>query len=501
MFFTKRISYEAVFLLGVCLLFFLLRFPSLFEPYWYGDEGVYFTIGKALNQGRFLYIEIWDNKPPLLYLFYAVFNDLFSIRFASLTFGLASVITFFFLAREFFRRKIAQYTTTFLFSLFFGLPTLEGNIANAENFLLFPVVTSAFLFWRNIQQNPEEKSLTKKQQRLFRYTLFVSGLLLGIASLFKIVAVFDFAAFLLFAFFIDIENTHALRKTVASIVNRYLPYIAGFFLPLLMTSVFFFTQGALREFLETILLRNVSYVGEKNVFLIPHGFLFLKFSLLLLGLITLFLLKARMSKRTLFILLWLAFSLFNTFFSQRPYIHYQLVLLPSLALAAGMILSYTNNRHKIMMALIVGAVVILLYNTFPRWKSNMIIPYYHNFVSFITGEKKISEYQAFFDNNTPRDYALADYLTLHTEPNEAIFLWGNSPQIYYLSDTLPTGRYTVSYHINTPESVQEIKQALRQKPPRFIVLIPGTELLPFTIPEYSYKLTIVDSTVYERINK
>ena len=104
MFFTKRISYEAVFLLGVCLLFFLLRFPSLFEPYWYGDEGVYFTIGKALNQGRFLYTEIWDNKPPLLYLFYAVFNDLFSIRFASLAFGLASVITFFFLAREFFRQ-------------------------------------------------------------------------------------------------------------------------------------------------------------------------------------------------------------------------------------------------------------------------------------------------------------------------------------------------------------------------------------------------------------
>jgi len=480
MFFSKRLRYDAVFLLGLCLLFFFLRFPSLFEPYWYGDEGIYFTIGKALKQGRMLYTEIWDNKPPLLYLFYMVFNDLFSIRFVSLIFGLASVITFFFLSREFFQQKSIYYMTTFFFSLFLALPTLEGNIANAENFLLFPVITSALLVLLAIKKQSDP------------YLLFASGLLLGIASLFKVVAVFDFAAFLFFSVFLANKNTRFRYK-------HYLPYGIGFFLPLLATSTFFLLQGALSEFLKTIFLQNVSYVEEKNFFIFPQGFLVLKFLLLVLTLAVIYSQKKRMGHVTLFVLLWLAFSLFNTFFSQRPYIHYQLVLLPSFMLASGLVMSYAAIKQKMMMAIIVSAILILLYNSFPRWQANTIIPYYRNFLSFLFNGKNIVKYQTFFDRNTPRDYALADYLSRYTKPNEAVFLWGNNPQVYYLSQTLPPGRYTVSYHINTPESLQETKQALIQTPPRFIVLMPGTELFPFTIPEYSYKLTIVDSAIYERI--
>ncbi|HXS15287.1 MAG TPA: hypothetical protein VN711_04105, partial [Candidatus Saccharimonadales bacterium] len=60
------------FLLAASLVFFLLRFPSFFEPYWYGDEGIYEVIGYGLTHGRLLYQGIWDNKPPLLYLIYAI---------------------------------------------------------------------------------------------------------------------------------------------------------------------------------------------------------------------------------------------------------------------------------------------------------------------------------------------------------------------------------------------------------------------------------------------
>ena len=50
----------------------LLRIPSWFEPYWYGDEGIYLTIGQALRKGVILYSQIHDNKPPLLYMMAAV---------------------------------------------------------------------------------------------------------------------------------------------------------------------------------------------------------------------------------------------------------------------------------------------------------------------------------------------------------------------------------------------------------------------------------------------
>src|SRR5579859_3851380 len=114
---TKREkSKEIVFLVIVSCVFFLLRLPSLFEPLWYGDEGIYEVIGMALQQGRLLYRDIWDNKPPLLYVLYALFHsDQPLIRFVSLLFGLVSVMLFYFLARKLFRQTYIRYITTSIF--------------------------------------------------------------------------------------------------------------------------------------------------------------------------------------------------------------------------------------------------------------------------------------------------------------------------------------------------------------------------------------------------
>src|SRR5271154_4148144 len=88
-----------------CILFFFLRLPSLIEPYWYGDEGVYEVIGQAMNHGRLLYQGIWDNKPPLLYVVYALAQgDQPTVKIISLIIGLATVICFFFLSQKLFNK-------------------------------------------------------------------------------------------------------------------------------------------------------------------------------------------------------------------------------------------------------------------------------------------------------------------------------------------------------------------------------------------------------------
>src|SRR5258708_5448330 len=88
---------EFWFLFTTSVVFFFLRLPSFFEPYWYGDEGIYEVIGFALNKGRGLYTGIWDNKPPFLYLLYALFNGNQPIvRIASCMVGILSVIVFYF---------------------------------------------------------------------------------------------------------------------------------------------------------------------------------------------------------------------------------------------------------------------------------------------------------------------------------------------------------------------------------------------------------------------
>src|SRR3990167_6055899 len=62
--------HEAILIILGVVVF--LRVPSLFEPYWYGDEGIYLTIGRAMRGGMELYKEVHDNKPPLLYVVAAI---------------------------------------------------------------------------------------------------------------------------------------------------------------------------------------------------------------------------------------------------------------------------------------------------------------------------------------------------------------------------------------------------------------------------------------------
>ena len=152
------------FLLITSFLFFLLRLPSLFEPYWYGDEGIYQVLGRAMNQHLLLYRDIWDNKPPLLYFVYSLFgSDQFWVRLFSLIIGLLTIIAFYILSKKLFEKEKIIWVSTALFALLSGLPLLEGNIANAENFMLLPIITAGIL----VLKSTETKIRNTKYKILF----------------------------------------------------------------------------------------------------------------------------------------------------------------------------------------------------------------------------------------------------------------------------------------------------------------------------------------------
>src|SRR3954466_16282916 len=56
---------------------FALRYPSLYEPRWYGDEGIFAAIAENIRHGDSLYSQAWDNKPPLVFFTYAVIWSVF----------------------------------------------------------------------------------------------------------------------------------------------------------------------------------------------------------------------------------------------------------------------------------------------------------------------------------------------------------------------------------------------------------------------------------------
>lgn len=484
----KKFIRSDFFILGPILLFILLRFPSLFEPNWYGDEGIYQIIGHALREGRMLYSEAWDNKPPLLYLIYALADgSQFLTRLFSLIVGVLTVIVFFHLTNRIFTRRSVSAGLTFIFALLFGSPYLEGNIANAENFMLLPILLGLLLAYDVLTKKRIRISYLKNKSLI----LFIVGILFGTAFTIKVVGVFEFLAVTTLIFFFYEEKIKLKVKWLTCL-------LLGFIVPISLMGVYFLTSGQLSPFLESFLYSNVSYVGYHNYFLLPQGLLILKVLILLISLITIKFFSKKLSFELIFILVWFCFSIFSSFFSQRSYTHYVLLAMPAILCLGGYI--FSQKRINLVALTCYGALLVFLFFHFKPYPAGKTIAYYGNFLSFVFGKNDTGNYQRFFDSDVPRDYAVAEYIKMKQNPGDPLFIWGNSAQIYLLSETLPVGRYTVAYHINNDEAVKETIKALKQKNPRFIIILKDEPQKNLPLTDYAYLLTIDGAAVYEKTN-
>jgi hypothetical protein len=255
---------------------------------------------------------------------------------------------------------------------------------------------------------------------------------------------------------------------------------------------------ALQDFFRAVFAGNIGYVNWDNMLLgIPQGLLIVKCLVLIVGIALLVWQRKRVTTQIIFTSLWLLFSLFNTFFSERPYTHYVIVLLPSFCLLIGLFCAANNIKSRLSTA---GAFIIILFILCSQFQFNFTKSYlyYSNAIQFVTGQKDVTTYQSFFDPNTPRDYALASFITHNTTATEKVFVWGDSPQIYALAHKLPLGKYTVAYHITENDAISQTQQEINKQRPTYIIALQETQLLPFALPLYIMRYKIPGATIYER---
>lgn len=484
------------------ILFFILRFPSLFEPYWYGDEGIYFVIGDALRHGRILYEGVWDNKPPLLYVFYQFFGqNIFSIKFVSVIFGIGIVIAFYKLYEIVFKSNRHAVLASLVLTFLLGTPLLEGNIANAENFILLPILIGFLLFFNAYLLDAQEikNKLSPRNMRI----LAASGISFGVAFLFKIVGIFDLLALIFFLFLsTEISKNNFSVNSITLFIKREIKYlfplILGFLLPTIIYGIVAIIQGNFLAYIQGAFLNNVSYVRAENDFIIPHGFLVLKTLVLGVFLCLFYRLRKKIPLSLLFIGSWLIFSLYSIYFSQRPYGHYVLLLVPSFILFTFSAFHFQKIRKQILIICI--SILVLILSTFEFFMAPRIISYYGNFFSFLSGQKSTSKYISSFDYRTERDYTLASFIKKLPNKKDNVFIWGDSAQIYFMSNTLPIGKYIVSYHVTTKPAINDVEKAVVKAKPKYIIVLPYTSLLPFSLAQYNYWITIEGATIYERTN-
>ncbi|HJY98277.1 MAG TPA: glycosyltransferase family 39 protein [Patescibacteria group bacterium] len=472
-------------LCGILALVLILRIPTFFEPYNYGDEMIYLTLGQGVRQGLVLYEELHDNKPPLLYLTAAAAGSLFWFKAILAAWSIFTIILFYKLAKKLFEKNTgAQKLSTLIFALLTTIPLFEGTTVNSELFMI------GFTIWA---------LLILLGQKLTKKNLFWAGVLLGIGTLFKVPAAFDAPVIILYWVI-----TKGLSKW-KEILNNSLILVVGFATPLVLSFVYFFLAGAGGEYIRAAFMQNVGYLSSfrpgdvRKPFFVRNGPLLLRAFVVFAGTGIVYFFRRKLSGKFILFSVWLLLALFAITLSERPYPHYFIQAIAPVSFFLAMLFSEKNREQSLS---VIPLAIAFLVPVFFRFYLYPTTTYYLRFINFATGRVSREEYFKSFDAQTGRNYRIAEFLVNSSTPNDRVFVWDPaSPTIYALSRRLPPVKYTVPYHVADYTSTSEIALLIAENPPKFIILTSGNplpEIAPLIKKKYLLIQQIDNADIYVR---
>ena len=468
---------------------FLFRLPSLYEPFWYGDEGILAAVANNLNQGGVLYQTAWDNKPPMIYLTYAAIFKLFdvsmfSLRLTTVVAVLATATVIYEIAKKVLGENRAL-VATFIFGFLTSLRIVEGNLALTEIFMILPISLAMLLI------------IFRKIDAL---SLFVAGILFAVASLYKQVGALEAIALGIFLLLIS--------KDFGEFIKKGLVLSLGFILPFALTIGYFASKNLISDYIFAAYTYYRIYLGESPKYALLINLL--KF-LPIAAVIIYGLFKKGKNTASNFhlILLWTAFSFLGSYFSGRTYGHYLVqAAAPVSLLLASISLKINFSKVSIVFALFFFIPLIfltkLLFTDFLSGGPINQLKYWQNFIEFSSSQKNINSYNDFFDSNVNSIMGIADFLKSKNAFGKNVYIWGDYPWLYAIAHLQNPTRYVTSFHVfGVPTGKEEVISALEYNLPEFIIKPPTSigyfgQLEKLLSENYKIVGKIENSDVFEK---
>lgn len=430
-------------------LFFLLltlglRAATFFQTSLGWDEGVYSAIARRMLSGDLLYVDVWDHKPPGIFvLFGAAFTllgeSILSIRIlACLSVALSCFLIYrlgIILARSRGTGLIAAILYTFL-SLNNG-----GLEANTEIFYnTFVLLAVCFLLRNNVSR-----------LGIHPVTLLLTGLVVGLGIQINYFVVFDFLAILLItAGLLYLHAREGGNTFLPQALKAYGILSAGVAVPFLIAGFYFFGVGHFQDYLYANLAANSQYgfaSGFSKVYFVrfvreqvySNAILWVSMALVPSYLLP-FRDRGGQEKRAVAILLvWSGMATLSLFVTWRFYPHYFLHLLPPACLLSAYLIVGTIYANQQLSAksrrIILGLVLLvpLLQNLCPVIENGSAI-FLDRFVQRIEG----------FEDEP---LEVADYLEERTSPEDYIFNVDYPPVIYFLLEARIPTKFVFPLHL------------------------------------------------------
>lgn len=470
------------------LLFVLVRaFPNLSYPI-ARDQGSYCLIGRGLLQGQQLYRDLWDNKPPGIFYIYAAIVKVFGPVMWSV--GLVDILWllgFSFLLFCFAERYLGPAAAGISVVLYSSWHVQAGYwwAAQPEAFLMLFVLASFFVM---------------AGEGRWRVRSLVAGVLLGAAFWVKYNAV-AFVPLVLGLPYLDIGQLDGERRRLGWKIGRRewraraAWCLGGFGAAVGLVLGYFWVVGAweaLKEVQFEVLPRYAAMAFERNPTYLSWAIVRTQESL---GLWTecaaLAGLLIAWGRRELnkFAPVFLAAGIGYLALAMQVRFHDYMfeTCLPFFAMVAAYVVVrvYESFRQTARECRARGWRVvhvmlwILLANIFfwplPDESAKLAVNYQALHAYWREGNRFYESYSwARSDSHFSDQLRVIGYLQENTSPGDKVFVWGNEPLIYFLSQRRASTRFISNLALvsvwGPPAWQRELLRDLKNSWPRFIVV-------------------------------
>ena len=481
-------------LLGCGALVLFLRLPALPQSVIDWDESMYLLMARSMLQGHAPYTVIWDNKPPGLYVLFALAQIVFGQTVLAMRLLAVVVVTATtFLLWLYGRSVLGSRAIGALAALFYAVfSTQNGGMASNAEIMFAPFTVAAFLLlgWRT---GVPAAILPGR-----RLSFLALGLLLGIAIQIKSVAGMELLAVLALLGLTPLLSQRAGRPLqLAETVLAAGLITLGALLPLLVVAGFFALSGRFADYVYANFTAVSIYQRVAPPLTLPpmaRALLGQVRNAPLLWIAALaalplaWTIRRRHPQTALGLLalgVWLAFTLAATLLSRRFFPHYFLQALPPLSLLAA--------------AVIVQAV--RLDSALPRARQVLLIGLIVaiGLAQPAAGPLRQSLEEALaLLRRTPRVELLvytAGYLRERMAPDDYLFVAEGDPILYYLTEARIPTRYVLPPLINDDlasmvgiDPLAELDRIMALRP-RYVVLSEKYERDPAFLAHLQAHLT------------
>jgi len=328
----------------------LLYLPFLTEPF-QRDEGFYASVAQLMLRGDLPYRDSFDNKPPVVFGWYAISFVLFGEHvwaprlLVSMLLSITTALVYL-QGRLLFSRWEALIAA-FAFAASVGVIRFDTN-ANTEYFMLLPMVAGLLTFTLGIRNGSH-------------WWFLLSGAMHGLAIMTKETSVFALALLLLWAVLPMCRKRTADLKLLTSLSVM----VAGCIITVFVLILPLMLLGAGGDFFDTAVVYTLQYVGERSAIqritdmILTAAF---PFAVACPFLALVFFATFRLNGDRWYWLLfgWFLAGALSILFVGRFYSHYYAILLPGMALMAPLGVRYLKSqweRSRVLALLVIVSTV------------------------------------------------------------------------------------------------------------------------------------------------